>query len=324
LEDQVLVSIVDLGQLLAVCNFTDCQSSMPLRLLLKDESGNVIWGEPEIELAYPCSTTAELPCGRWTVMVVPADGWVQPLMADLLFYGILGAAMLAGSGGTMWVVAYRYQTMNKAMTETRDALMQANERLAEDVNLRRRTERALQESEQRFRNIYDKAAIGVVVIDTTQGRFLQVNPGAERILGCREQELQKLQLQDVLLEANGEPLTFLPEPKRGASELLVRRPDGNECWVRVTVNDLSTFSLPSPRQILVIDDITDRKQAEVRQKEMESQLIQAQKMQAVGTLAGGVAHDLEQGVRERAEAKGLGDGHRLGDSRRRLGQRHKA
>jgi PAS domain S-box-containing protein len=291
LKDQLLVSIVDLGQLLAVCDFTDRKSSMPLRLLLKDESGKVIWGEPEIESLYPCRTVAELPRGSWTLMVVPENGWLQPLMADLLFYGLLGAVTLTGSGGTMWVVTYRYQTMNTAMTETRDALMQANDRLAEDVNLRRRTERALLESEQRFRNIYDKAAIGVVVVDTTQGYFLQVNPGAERIFGCSEQELQKLNLHDVLLQANGEPLTFVAEPKRGALELLVRRPDGNECWGRVTVNDLSTSASPSARQILVIDDITDRKRAEVRQKEMESQLIQAQKMQAVGTLAGGVAHD---------------------------------
>ena len=291
LEGQLMVSVVDLGQLLAVCDFTDRKSSLPLRLLLKDESGKVIWGEPEIESLYPCLAMAVLPRGEWTLMVVPENGWLRPFLADLLFYGLLGAAMLAGSGGTMWVVTYRYQTMNTAMIETRDALMQANDRLAEDVNLRRRTERALQESEQRFRNIYDKAAIGVVVIDTTQGHFFQVNPSAERIFGCSEQELQKLHLHDVLLEANGEPLNFLREPKRGASELLVRRPDGNECWVRVTVNDLSTLSVPTPRQILVIDDITDRKQAEVRQKEMESQLIQAQKMQAVGSLAGGVAHD---------------------------------
>ena len=290
-EGHLIVGVVDFEKLLKFCEFNEKEPQTPMQLLINDASGKRIFGNPEIASRYPCITTVELPGARWTVQVVPADGWVAPFMADLLFYGLLGVVMLAGSGGTMWVVTYRYQTMNAAVTETRDALMQANERLAEDVSLRRRTEKALQESEQRFRNIYDKAAIGVVVIDGPQSLFLQVNPSAEQIFGCKEHQLQTTHLNDVLRRENGEPLAFLPDSGQGALELRIRRPDGKECWGRVTVNDLGSASLPSSRQILVIDDITNRKQAEVRQKEMEAQLIQAQKMQAVGTLAGGVAHD---------------------------------
>lgn len=290
-EDHLFVGVIDIQRLLDNCDLLDGHSSMPLKALIKDESGKRILGDPEIESLHPCLAEATLPGTKWRLMVVPIKGWLQPFMTDLLVYGLLGAAMLAGSGGTMWVVTYRHQITNNALTDTRDALILANERLAEDVNLRRKAERALQESEYRFRNIYDRAAIGVVVIDATRGQFLQVNPIAETIFGRTESELRNLVIKDVLVSAHGEPIALLPEPKQSALEFIVRRPDGNECWGRVTVNDLSPPSAITPRQILVIDEITDRKRAELRQKQMESQLIQAQKMEAVGTLAGGVAHD---------------------------------
>ncbi len=65
-----------------------------------------------------------------------------------------------------------------------------------DISERLQRENALQESEARFRNAFDAAAIGMAIV-SLEGRWLQVNPPLCRMLGYGEQELVKLTFQDV-------------------------------------------------------------------------------------------------------------------------------
>lgn len=287
----IVCLVLDLQTLLNECLMSQPREIAPLQVQIRDTNNRRIFRSSDEDPQYPCTCVVQLPGTEWHIDAIPESGWLSVFLLDLRIYSLLGVVMLAGSGITMWFVTLRQHTMNQALMETRDALMQVNGRLADDVNLRRKTERALQESEARFRSIYDQAAIGVLVLDALSGRLLQLNPAAVRLLGRSVDELQQLTLQNVLPGTNLSPAAEILTAGEGAWECQFTRPNGTECWCRVTVNPLSNPGDTSPRQILVMDDITERKLAEIRQQEMETQLIQAQKMEAVGTLAGGVAHD---------------------------------
>ncbi len=73
--------------------------------------------------------------------------------------------------------------------------------------------------------------------------------------------------------------------------MLIRPSDGTECWVH-GLGALTFDEQGNPLRMLgTIQDITDRKNAEAERENLESKLRQARKMETIGTLAGGVAHD---------------------------------
>ena len=128
----------------------------------------------------------------------------------------------------------------------------------------------------------------------SDARFFYVNDAACRTLGYSRQELLEMTVHDIDINF---PKEIWPEhwekmKEMGAyvRESMHRRKDGSTLPVEMTINHLSydnrEFHCAFAR------DISDRKRAEEVQKQLESQLQMAQKMEAIGTLAGGVAHDL--------------------------------
>ncbi len=69
------------------------------------------------------------------------------------------------------------------------------------------------------------------------------------------------------------------------------RPDGAVRWVHEEADITRDEGAGAPRMLGVVQDITERKQAEAARAQLEDQLRQAQKMEAIGALAGGIAHD---------------------------------
>ena len=154
----------------------------------------------------------------------------------------------------------------------------------------------LRDSEERFRAMFESAAIGTGVLDL-EGRIVTSNRALEQMLGFTKEELESQTAAELThpddrareLELFGE----LAEGKREEYRLEKRclAKGGEVVWGHHTVSLVRDgFSRPK-FAIAMLEDITPRKQAEEERLRLESQLRQAQKMEAVGQLAGGVAHD---------------------------------
>ncbi len=167
---------------------------------------------------------------------------------------------------------------------------------AQDITERKRTENALRESEARFRTLVEHAPEAITIInvdDVDTGIYVDANPMAEALHGRpREELIGKLGPVDLSseIQLDGRPSTeaerdYLSRALAGEFprfEWMHLDPNGQE-----TLCEVSLARLPDPHRNLVrasITDITERKAA-------EEQLRQAQKMDAVGQLTAGVAHD---------------------------------
>jgi len=158
-----------------------------------------------------------------------------------------------------------------------------------------RAAEALQESEERFRVIFDQAAVGIALV-APDGHLLRINQKYCDIVGYTPAELLNGGLQSIThqddLAADSEYVrrALTGELRSYSVDKRHCKKDGTTIWVAV-VNTLVCYPSGAPRyfisvvqDISVIQDITER-------KHLQQELLQAQKMEAIGRLAGGVAHD---------------------------------
>lgn len=152
-----------------------------------------------------------------------------------------------------------------------------------DITARKRTEAALRDSERRTKGILETAMDGFWIVDM-QGKFLEINEAASRITGWSKEELLTMSVTDVeVVESPVEIQDRIRRVMANGSERFEsrqRRKDGSIIDVEVSIH-----WMPADRNLFVfMRDITER-------ESLQAQLIQAQKVQAIGTLAAGIAHD---------------------------------
>jgi two-component system cell cycle sensor histidine kinase/response regulator CckA len=162
-------------------------------------------------------------------------------------------------------------------------------RLRQSVERLRRQETALRASEQRHRSLVDLAADGIVVWSPIEG-ISESNRQVSELTGYSPAELRGRPLEALFL-----PAELVRDPVRHDAvargetvvlERLIRRKDGG-----VRPVEMSTKRMPDGTNQSILRDASERRRAEAERESLEARLRQAQKMEAVGRLAGGVAHD---------------------------------
>ena len=171
----------------------------------------------------------------------------------------------------------------------------ANAQLFTDL---KKTGSSLRESEGRFRALVEQAAVGVAEIDMATGLFLTVNRRLCEMVGRTEGEMLVTTFpaithpDDLHLHENKTALLMAGKIAHYSLEKRYFRKDGAIIWVNITVSPLWKPGEKPGRNMIVVEDITERKRLEEERLKLEERLRRAEKMEALGQLAGGVAHDL--------------------------------
>ncbi|MEW6368084.1 MAG: PAS domain S-box protein [Acidobacteriota bacterium] len=222
---------------------------------------------------------------------------VQRVLREGTVIGLGNHALLIARDGTERPVADSGAPIRDEKGKTTGVVLvfrdQTDERAA--ASERKRAEEALRESEQRFRLLYEQAPTAYQSLGA-DGNIIEVNNAWLAELGYERGDVIGKWFGDLL--AGDGPALFVerfPQLKeRGevhGAEYEAKRKDGQTILVcldgRIARDQKGAFL----QTHCMFTNITERRRAEEEKKRLEAELLHAQKMEAVGRLAGGVAHD---------------------------------
>ncbi len=197
-----------------------------------------------------------------------------PLMAGLLLILLLTIGF-----------SFRLKGLNRQLSQTLD-------QLDDELQQRREAEAALSNFKQTLDQVHDC----VFMFDSETLRFIYANQGAMKQIGYSPEELATMTPVDVKPRFTDDSFRRLLEPLlRGEQDSTTfitdhRRKDGELVPVEVMLQYVKPDD--TGRFVAVIRDINERLKAEKEKEKLQAQLLQSQKLESVGRLAAGIAHEI--------------------------------
>lgn len=180
-------------------------------------------------------------------------------------------------GSRLWI------SMNARAVLSEDGAVLCYEGTAEDITKRK-------QAEEKYRSIFENAVMGIFQT-SPEGRYLSINPAGARMYGYDSPGDMKQSVTDI-----AQQIYVRPEDRKRFKEIMAikdslegfeaehYRKDGSKIWTSMNARAVRDASGMILYYETTAENITDR-------KHLQAQLLQSQKMEAIGTLAGGVAHD---------------------------------
>lgn len=182
-------------------------------------------------------------------------------------------------------------------------LSRSNRSLREEIAERKRAEEKLRSSEAKLRMMTENIS-DVLWTTDLELNYTYISPAAMRLQGWSAEELETLTIEKSLAPASfqiaAETLARDLEigqktgnfNRTATLELELQKKDGTTVWTEVTATFLVGEDNKPVGLLGVTRDISERLKAQLEKEELQKQLDRSKKMEALGLLAGGVAHDL--------------------------------
>lgn len=204
--------------------------------------------------------------------------------------------VLTAKGNHRWVHAI-------AKVERVDGKIKTIRGSFQDITARKQAEEALRASEEQYRNLIDNLNAGVVV-HAPDTSILVSNRKASELLGLTPEQMRGKAAIDPAWCFLRDDETTMPVEEYPVARVLaadgpvvnqvvgIDRPEaGDRVWVLVNAYRVYEASEELRHVVVTFVDITTQKRAAAEQERLAAELQQAQKLESVGRLAGGVAHD---------------------------------
>jgi PAS domain S-box-containing protein len=194
------------------------------------------------------------------------------------------------SGGNLFSPGYRLRRPDGSYADiversliVRDAKGQVVRMIGAltDVSERKRAEEALEESEARFRAVFENAAIGIALVDV-HGYTVESNPALQKMLGYNKTELAQMAFTEFThpddVQASWNLFMELGEGKRDRYQLEKRycRKDGQIVWGQLTESLVRNQNGEPQYAIAMIEDISGRKRAAEALRQLSGRLLRLQ------------------------------------------------
>ena len=219
--------------------------------------------------------------GEVSVIGTPSSIWMGiPLKTK---QGVIGV-----------VVVQSYTDPNLYKEEDLDLMVFVSDHIATAIE-RKRNEVLIKQSEEKYRALVETMRDGLGVLDLDD-RFILVNPAACDILGYSRDELLNMEFQQIIIsdarEISAQSTTDCDEIKYDKFELTVIHKNKKARQLFISSAPYMNDNGEIIGAIIVFTDITDIKEHEEEKRELRDKLEIAKRMESLGVLAGGVAHDL--------------------------------